>query len=202
VARRGRACGFTLLEVMCAFAILALLTSLITEICQKANRQGDEAADLRDLREAADTVFRRLCYEDGVHPDGMRASLESFYAEWANLSRRERNRWRDYELEFTRRARTAAGESKDGDAEPIVGDSSGSSGSRSSSSGTSGRGTGTGTGTNSGDAVDEEDTSVKLVQLTLKIFHREEPGEALIVLQTYLPPQGSTEGGGGTEAPR
>lgn len=194
--RSRRSSGFTLLEVMCAFAILALLTSLITEICHKANRQGDEAADLRDLREAADTVFRRLCYEDGVHPDGMRASLESFYAEWANLSRRERNRWRDYELEFRRRARTAAGEPTNGDAEPIVegAKDSGSSGGAGGSPG------GSGTGGSAGEK--EEDTSVKLVQLTLEIFLRDEPETKLIVLQTFLPPQGSTEGSTPTEAPR
>ncbi len=205
--------GFTLLEVMCALAILSMVTALIGEMCHTAYEQGSTATDLRDLREAADTVFRRLAYEDGRHADGLRASLDDFYAGWAELPSLERDRWRPYMMEFRRRPRTAAGEAGPNGAEPVG--SSGSSGRSSSGRGGTGTGgtgtggtgtggTGTGTGTGSTTGEDEETPGVELMQLTLTIWHEDEPNEPLIVLQTFITPQGdgttgtSSSGGGGS----
>jgi prepilin-type N-terminal cleavage/methylation domain-containing protein len=200
--RSRTAGGFTLLEVMCAFAILAMITSMITQTCHTAFEKGTRARDLRALREAADTVFRRLCYEDGLHTDGMRSSLDTFYAEWAELPSVERDRWEPYVLEFRRRPRTAAGEPGESGAEPL-GDSDTGSGRGPTSTGTSGTGT-SGTGTSgtgtSGSKSEDEATGVELMQLTLTIFHEDDPNEPLITLQTLLPPQGdgTTTGSKGT----
>jgi len=202
--------GFTLLEVMCAMAILFFVTAQITELCHGAHMRGMTARDLRDLREAADTVFRRLAYEDGRHTDGMRASLEDFYAGWAELPSVERDRWRPFVMEFRRRPRTAAGDAGTTGAEPISGTSSTRSGSRGSSgtggTGTGGTGTGgtvtggTGTGGTSSSS-DEESTGVELMQLTLTIWHEDEPEEHLIVLQTFITPQ-DTGTTGSSSGPR
>ena len=216
--------GFTLLEVMCALAILSMVTALIGEMCHTAYEQGSTATDLRDLREAADTVFRRLAYEDGRHADGLRASLDDFYAGWAELPSQERDRWRPYIMEFRRRPRTAAGEAGANGAEPVGGSgtrgrgSSGRGGSGTGGTGTGGTGTGGtgtggtgtggtgtgGTGTGGTAAEDEETPGVELMQLTLTIWHEDEPNTHLIVLQTFITPQGdgtggtSSAGGGGS----
>gem|GEM_PF-6946074 len=211
--------GFTLLEVMCALAILSMLTAMIGEMCHTAYEQGSTATDLRDLREAADTVFRRLAYEDGRHADGLRASLDDFYATWAELPSQERDRWRPFIMEFRRRPRTAAGEAGPNGAEPVGGNgtggrsSSGRGGTGTGGTGTGGTGTGgtgtggtgtggTGTGTGTGGTgtggsttPDEEIPGVELMQLTLTIWHEDEPGTHLIVLQTFITPQGDGSGG-------
>lgn len=199
-ARPRAARGFTLLEVMCAFAILALITSFISQTCHEAMERGGRAGDLRALREAADTVFRRLCYEDGLHPDGMRASLADFYAAWAELPSVQRDRWTSYQMSFRRRPRTAAGEPGADGAEPIAGSGSRSGGSSSrsgtgsgASSGTSGSGSGEGEG---------EDSSVELMELTLTIWHEDAEEEPLIVLQTLMPPQAKDEKAGSKGTPR
>lgn len=200
--RARRAQGFTLLEVMCALAILSMLTAMIGEMCHTAYEQGSTATDLRDLREAADTVFRRLAYEDGRHADGLRASLEDFYAGWAELPSIERDRWRPFIMEFHRRPRTAAGDAGASGAEPVGGGGSAGRGSSGrGGSGTGGTGTGgTGTGgTGSTTSEDEETPGVELMQLTLKIWHEDEPNKPLIVLQTFITPQGDgTTGTSGT----
>lgn len=213
-ARSRAARGFTLLEVMCAFAILALITSFISQTCHEAMERGGRAGDLRALREAADTVFRRLCYEDGLHADGMRASLADFYAAWAELPSVQRDRWTPYQMGFRRRARTAAGEATAEGGEPLVGSGSSSSRSRGSggtggtgtggtgTGGTGTGGTGTGgtggasTGTASGD--EDEGSSVQLMELTLTIWHEDAEEEPLIVLQTLVPPQAKDGKAGGT----
>lgn len=203
-ARSRPARGFTLLEVMCAFAILALITSFISQTCHEAMERGGRAGDLRALREAADTVFRRLCYEDGLHADGMRASLADFYAAWAELPSVQRDRWTPYQMTFRRQPRTAAGEATAEGGEPLVG-SSGSTGGRSTGTGSSSTGTGTGstgTGGTTGASEEQEGTSVQLMQLTLTIWHEDAEEEPLIVLQTLLPPQSKDEKSGGTGTAR
>lgn len=203
--RRARQAGFTLLEVMCAAAILAVMTGFITRVWFQSAEQGSSAVDLRELREAADTVFRRLCYEDGRHPDGLRDTLDNFYAGWADLRSSNRDRWSIYGMEYRRQARTAAG-SEATDATSLFGEGSGSRRGSSGSSGTGTSGTGTsGTGTSgtggSGSEGEKEDTGVKLWQVTLRIFLVDTPDEALITLQTFLPAleeTGTGTGGTGT----
>ncbi len=190
-----KAGGFTLLEVMCAFAILALITSFISQTCHEAMERGGRAGDLRALREAADTVFRRLCYEDGLHADGMRSSLADFYAAWAELPSVQRDRWTPYQMTFRRRPRTAAGEPGAEGGEPIGGASSGSS---PSGSGSGGSATGSGSSASAGATAGEEPTSVELMELTLTIWHEDAEDEPLIVLQTLLPPQSKDAPGKGT----
>src|SRR5262245_49976397 len=87
--------GFTLLEVMCAFAILVLITGTMTISQHQAIEEGRSAVDLRELREAADTVFRRVLYEDGTPTwrDGQTGTLDYYYGDFAQLRGMERDRW-------------------------------------------------------------------------------------------------------------
>ena len=98
--RLGREDGFTLLEVMCAFAILAAFTGFLTVVWNQSMRQGARALDLRELREAADTIFRRILYEEPNHPDGLSGTLDDFYASWANFRGAARDRWHVYRFEL------------------------------------------------------------------------------------------------------
>lgn len=196
-ARAGRARGFTLLEVMCAIAILAFATGTITRLWFEAVERGSEAVDLRELREAADTVFRRLLYEDGRHPDGLTATLDDFYANWADL-RANADRWSIYGMEYHRKPRTAAGTGST-DAEALFEDRDQRSSSSSSSSSASGTGS-TGSSAASGDDAE----GVTLYQISLRIFLVEKRDQALITLQTYLPStlESTTVAGGSSGSSR
>lgn len=196
-----RARGFTLLEVMCAFAILTLMTGTITVICHDAVETGMRAVDLRELREAADTVFRVALYEDGNSKwqDGQTGTLDYYYGEFAHLRGAAKDRWKAYAMEYHRRAKTAAGSVAAGEAEPLFTSSQNSTRSTSSGgrtgtgTGTTGTGTGTGTSTTGSTTTmggEPESTGEMVWQITLKIYRTDErASEALLTLQTFLPRQ-------------
>jgi prepilin-type N-terminal cleavage/methylation domain-containing protein len=167
--------GFTLLEVMCAFAILGLLLGALTVTHTQALEQGRRALDLRELREAADTVFRRIVYEEHQWHDGDGKTLDQSYAEWAGLKGPLRDRWRFYRWELEKVRRTAAGPSStQHDEEPITG------------------GSGTTSGTSTSSSRNEQDkdgpAGQALWRMTMKIFYTDEAhGEPLLTLRTYLP---------------
>jgi hypothetical protein len=197
----GRVCGFTLLEVMSAFAILTLMTGTITVVCYQAHEKGMRAVDLRELREAADTVFRVVLYEDGngKWQDGMTGTLDYHYGDFAHLRGAARDRWKAYGMEYHRRAMTAAGTVASGEADPLFNSSRSRTGSNTrtttgtgtgtTGTGTTGTGT-TGTGTTgTGTGATETSSGEVVWKITLRIFRTDEPDEDLLTLQTYLPRQ-------------
>src|SRR5687768_10186489 len=115
--------GFTLLEVMCAFAILAGLTAMVTAIWHQSIEQGERALNLRELREAADTLFRRILYEEQQHQDGDTGTLDVAYADWAGLKGAAMDRWSIYRYELRKQPKTAAGTTDAASDESIFGTS-------------------------------------------------------------------------------
>ena len=202
-SRSAAARGFTLLEVMCALAILGLMTGTITVMCYEAREKGWNAKDLRELREAADTVFRRVLYEDGnarLWSDGQTGTLDYYYADFAQLRGPARDRWQHYGMEYRRRARTVAG-SNSAQSEPLFGAGLGAGSTRTGTSrtGTSGTGT-TGTGTTGlGTGTEEKSTSETVWQITLTFYRMDDRDHPLMTLQTFLPSQ-VNEGTTGTDA--
>ena len=185
--------GFTLLEVMCAFAILAAFTGFLTVVWTQSMREGARALDLRELREAADTIFRRILYEEPNHADGLTGTLDDFYASWANFRGPNRDRWHVYRFELRKELKTAAGPADPSARQSsLFGDQPGAttsrSGTGSSSGGTSGTGS-SGSGASGSGTKDDQAIGIPLIKVTVRIWRTEETdsSEPLITLQTYLP---------------
>jgi hypothetical protein len=193
---------------MCALAILGLMTGTITVMCYEAREKGIDAMNLRELREAADTVFRRVLYEDGnqrMWTDGQTGTLDYYYGDFAQLRGPARDRWQSYGMEYHRKARTVAGSAPSTQSEPLFGAGIGTSGSRTRTTGTGTTGTGTtGSGTTgTGTGTDGESSSSEMVwQITLTFYRVDDRENPLLTLQTFLPPQVSEAGTGtGTDGP-
>lgn len=180
--RRREAAGFTLLEVMCAFAILAIVSAFMVVLWTQSLDKAGTAIDRREMREIADSFFSRVLYEDTEHRDGDSGTMDIAYGQWADLPQARRDRYRDYRYVLEKRLVTAAGTSStDSDAEPLF---------DSSRDGTDDRGT---TSTTGGTSSEEGDAAggTNLWRVTLKIFRLDDPqGEEnpLITLQTYRRP--------------
>lgn len=171
-SRRGEA-GFTLLEVMCAFAILASLTGFLTVVYFNAVERGTRALHLRELREAADTLFRKIIYEEHRYSDGDSRTLDNSYAEFAGLRGYERDRWRVYKYVLRKERRTAAGSpDRSKGEESIFGDDWGEDEG----------------GGGEGDSAEESVAGQALWRITLSLFPTESAEEEpLLVLRTYVP---------------
>lgn len=182
--RRQEASGFTLLEVMCAFAILAIVSAFMVVLWTQSLDKAGTAIDRREMREIADSFFSRVLYEDTEHRDGDSGTMDIAYGQWADLPQARRDRYRDYRYVLEKRLVTAAGTSStDSDAEPLF---------DSSRDGTESRGS-TSTTTTGGTTSEEGDAAggTNLWRVTLKIFRLDDPqGEEnpLITLQTYRRP--------------
>jgi prepilin-type N-terminal cleavage/methylation domain-containing protein len=180
--------GFTLLEVMCAFAILAMVTGVLVVQYFSAVDQGTRAFHLRELREAADTVFRKIIYEEQNFNDGDSKTLDVSYAEWAQLKGAARDRWRVYRWELEKKRRTAAGQpDASKDEEAIFGARSPTDGRTETTSGSR---------RTEGTAAEAEAAGQALWRLTLRFFNTEDGGdEPLLVLRTYVPVRDTPAGG-------
>ncbi|MEZ6007762.1 MAG: type II secretion system protein [Planctomycetota bacterium] len=118
--RRREAAGFTLLEVMCAFAILAIVSAFMVVLWTQSLDKAGTAIDRREMREIADSFFSRVLYEDTEHRDGDSGTMDIAYGQWADLPQARRDRYRDYRYVLEKRLVTAAGTSStDSDAEPL-----------------------------------------------------------------------------------
>ena len=166
--------GFTLLEVMCAFMVLAVVMVFVSINHHQSMETATYAIDQRDLREVADTIFRRILYEPQKHDDGNSGSLDGdIYGGWAKLPSNVRDRYAIYSYELSKKAQTAAGTpDDDGEAEAIFGDEEADD-----------------QPADDGEPAEDEQPGVKLVKITLRIYRTDEPGgEPLITLQRFMRP--------------
>ncbi|MFO0934785.1 MAG: type II secretion system protein [Planctomycetota bacterium] len=182
---RGDARGFTLLELVFAFAILALAIVGLMESQTKSMDKGVKTLELRDLRVMADTVFRRIVYESNKWEDGQRGDAADWYADFAQVpAGPQRDRWKQYRLELRKKKGLVAGTDPSGGLSALFEDAGTTSTSTSSGS-TSGTGTGTGTGSSSSE-TDGATTGEPAYLLELNVYFqdREEPE---LVLRSIVP---------------
>ena len=175
--RRSEQGGFTLLEALCAFAILAVVTGMITRDFVNNAQKGATALSHRELREAADTIFRKMIYEWEEYKDGDSRTLDEEYGEFADLRGLQRDRWAEYRYDLEKKPQSVVGASIDGE-ESLFGDESDST---------------------SLDPVESEagaaegaeggQEGIELVRMTLKIFRQEQDGDTpLLTLTTWIDP--------------
>jgi prepilin-type N-terminal cleavage/methylation domain-containing protein len=121
--------GFTLLEVMVAFSILAIVMTALSTVHVQAVKKGGLAVDYREAREGADTVFRRITYEIDKPdwPDGTNFTFDIEYGEYVGLPTHERDRWRAFRGVLRKQRRMAAGSDPSGITPGAVGDETGTS---------------------------------------------------------------------------
>lgn len=182
--RRRDPRGFTLLEALCAFAILAGITGLLTQNFAQSMDRGSDALALRELREAADTIFRKMIYEHQKYDDGDSRTLDQEYGDFARLPGWQRDRWAIYAFELEKREETVIGSAPDG--EQGVFDS-GDDGDDPPASG-------------QGESDSSSSAGIQLLRLTLRIYRTDETGqEPIFVLTTRIDPRktesGATKGG-------
>ena len=171
--------GFTLLEALCAFFILALITAQISQIFWNNVQKGAKALDHRELREAADTIFRKMIYEWELYKDGDSRTLDEEYGEFADLEGMERDRWAKYRYELEKKRQSVVGVAVGGD-ESLFG-----------KEGVDTSGTTTETEEPAEGTEGESDaaTGIELIRMTLKIFKSEQEDDApLLTLTTWIDP--------------
>lgn len=190
--------GFTLLEVSVAFVIMATLIAFIVEVWFSSMENASRAADNREIREVADTVFGRILFEHqvGKFHDGDSGTLDVLYGTWARLSSRDRERYERYEYQLEIKKVQAAGEIEEGsDAESLAGSQGTSTSTSSGSSGSS---------STTPSSSEEDLPGVDLERITLRIRYKPEYrlGEAesgdLIVLSRLMPEPPDLGGGSGS----
>lgn len=167
--------GFTLLEVMFAFAILAILTGAMAQMIHNNMEKAGAAIDQRELRELADTLFGKILFEQADHRDGDEGSIAVDYGQWAGLPQERADRYSIYRWRLKKTEMVAAGTTDpNDDAEGLFGDDSDDEEDSSSSSGSS--------------VNDADKGNVKLMRFTLSVFREDDPDQPLIVLSRFLPP--------------
>jgi len=168
--------GFSLLEVLVAFAMLAGLTAMMTTMFVKNVETAVNALSHRELREAADTIFRKMVYETEEYKDNDEGTLDEVYGEFARLTGWQRDRWAIYRYTLEKKLTNVAGTSVDAD-ESLFGEDTGDE----SSSSTSTDSTSTTDETTEGD-----ETGIELMKMTLRIFRADEQSDqALLTLVTW-----------------
>ena len=178
--------GFTLLEAICAFLILALITAQVSQIFWNNVRKGAKALSHRELREAADTIFRKMIYEWELYKDGDSRTLDEEYAEFADLEGMQRDRWAEYRYDLEKKRQSVVGSSIDGE-DTLFGEESSvmDSGTETESeTGSEGEAPAEAAGGESGD-----ETGIELIRMTLKLYRTEqESDEPILTLTTWIDP--------------
>ena len=161
---------------MCAFAILAAVTGFLTSMFVQGVDRGTNALARRELREAADTLFRKIIYERDNYKDGQSATLDDAYGEFAGLRGWARDRWQIYTYELEMKDETVVGASPTGE-ESVFG---------------SGDTTTDSSGELYGDdeGEDQGPEGRQLKRITMKIFMTDEPGDKpIFALTTWIDPR-------------
>ncbi len=172
--RPRRNAGFTLLEVMLAFAILAVITGTLGQLIHENMVIAADAIDQREMREIADTIFGKFLFEQDEHRDGDEGSIAVEYGQWAGLPQERADRYAIYRWRLRKSEIVAAGTADpNDDAESLTGEDDETS----SSSGSSEE-----------DAANADKGSIKLIRFTLTVFREGSPDDPLITLTRFLPP--------------
>lgn len=174
--------GFTLVELLVAFAILAVAMAYMTQIQTRSLQLGAKARDLRDIRVMSDTVFRKFIYELFQTNDGYNGTGDILYAQYAEIPSAQRDQWRQFRLVFHKEKRMAAGTDPTGGVPGIETSTNGSTLSSSTTQSGSTSGSGTGTSTTTPDISGEP-----VYVLRLEVFTGEESEEPEVVLRTIVP---------------
>lgn len=169
--------GFTLLEVLFALMILAGLTAMMTTNFVGNIERASNALSHRELREAADTIFRKMIYETEEYTDGDEGRLDEIYGEFARLKRWQRDRWAIYRYTLEKSLTNVVGVSQDAD-ESLFGDDETVTTEDTSTSGTS------------EEAAEGEPTGIELMKMTLRIYNVEGDVDQapLLTLVTWYDP--------------
>ncbi len=196
---RRREGGFTLVEMLLAFAILAITMAYLIQTQTSALQMGGKARDLRDIRVMSDTVFRKALYEIWQWQDGQSSTADIWYGDFARLKGAQRDSWRPFRLVFHKQKRMAAGNDPTGKVEALDSNDAysnsttsgttkkptGSSGTGSSGSGTSGSGTSGSGGSAAADAAASSGEPVYVVWL--EVFTGDEAEKPDLTLRTIVP---------------
>lgn len=185
-AARGRAGerGFTLVELLVAFAILAVAMAYMTQIQTRSLQLGAKARDLRDIRVMSDTVFRKLIYELFQTNDGYNGTGDVLYAQYAEIPSAQRDQWRQFRLVFHKEKRMAAGTDPTGG---VAGLDSGTDGTTTGTGSTTGSGSTSGSGSGTGTTTTADATGEPVYVLSLEVFAGDESEEPDVVLRTIVP---------------
>jgi len=181
---------------MCAFAILAMITGFVTSSFVENVDKATDALSRRELREAADTIFRKIIYEHQKYNDGDSRTLDAEYGDFAGLRGYQKDRWAIYKMELEKKQQTVVGTDPSGEDSLFAGQSGNedTSSQDTSSQDTSSQDTSSQEspgGTGEGQAVQ----GYRLTRLTLKIFKTDEMSDQpLLTLTTWIDP-GKEEGG-------
>jgi type II secretory pathway pseudopilin PulG len=187
-APRRRQQGFSLLEALCAFLILSLATSFLTQVFSTSMNKGTRALEHRELREAADTIWRKMIYESHLYQDGASQTLDhEFQKLYGGKSSAPRgfalDRWAAFHYVLEMKLKTVAGTTPpDSDAEQLFG--------RQADDDDEGSPFGVGD-----DEVTDTESGLTLMHMTMKIFETEGGSELepLLVLSTWIrPPETGT----------
>ena len=183
---RGRAGerGFTLVELLVAFAILAVAMAYMTQIQTRSLQLGAKARDLRDIRVMSDTVFRKLIYELFQTNDGYNGTGDVLYAQYAEIPSAQRDQWRQFRLVFHKEKRMAAGTDPTGG---VAGLDSGTDGTTTGTGSTTGSGSTSGSGSGTGTTTAVDTTGEPVYVLSLEVFAGDESEEPDVVLRTIVP---------------
>ncbi len=181
--------GFTLLELLIAFGILALTMGSLIGIQGASISWAAQAIERRDTSVMADTVFRRIVYEVDKHQDGETGTADVMYGEYIQLEGAARDRWKDYRLLVRKRRGMVVGTDPTGKLEDLFTDTGATSGSSSSSSSsrTGGSSSGTGSGSGSGSSETEPTSGEEAYLVELDVFFGEETETPVLTLKSVVP---------------
>jgi len=165
---------------MCAFAILAAVTGILTVNFVKNVDLGVTALSHRELREAADTIFRKIIYEWEEYDDGAESTLDEIYGEFARLKGFQRDRWAIYRYHLEKKPMTVVGMSENTDDTLFE-----------SRDDEENQGSSTSTSTSSSSEASTNDLpGIELVRIKLDIYRTDEPDEQpLLTLVTWIDPE-------------